>query len=107
MLKSGLQKSPDEPTLLDAYGFALSVSGRPAEGIPWVMSAREREPGNPQYLYDLAMMYALAGRKDEAFESLQEAAANGYRDADKLARDISFESIRQDARFEAILRRLR
>ncbi|MGO9568136.1 MAG: tetratricopeptide repeat protein [Desulfomonilaceae bacterium] len=107
VLKSGLQKSPDEPTLLDAYGFALAVSGRPTEGIPWVLSAHEREPGNPQYLYDLAMMYALAGRKDEALESLQEAAANGYGDADKLIRDVSFESIRSDARFEAILRRLR
>jgi hypothetical protein len=53
------------------------------------------------------MMYALAGRKDEALESLQGATANGYADADKLARDISFESIREDARFEAILRRLR
>jgi Flp pilus assembly protein TadD len=107
VLKSGLQKSPEEPTLLDAYGFALAVSGRPTEGIPWVLSAHEKEPGNPQYLYDLAMMYALAGRKDEALESLQQATANGYGDADKLARDISFESIRQDARFEAILRRLR
>jgi len=107
VLKSGLQKSPDEPTLLDAYGFALAVSGRPTEGIPWVLSAHEREPGNPQYLYDLAMMYALAGLKDQALESLQEAGANGYGDADKLARDISFESIRQDPRFEAILRRLR
>ena len=107
VLKSGLQKSPDEPTLLDAYGFALAVSGRPTEGIPWVLSAHEKEPGNPQYLYDLAMMYALAGRKDEALESLQEATANGYGDAEKLARDISFDSIRQDARFEAILRRLR
>ena len=107
MLKTGLQKSPDEPTLLDAYGFALAVSGRPTEGIPWVLSAHERDPGNPQYLYDLAMMYALAGRKDEALESLQQATANGYGDTDKLARDISFESIRGDARFEAILRRLR
>lgn len=107
VLRLGLQKSPDEPTLLDAYGFALAVSGRPTEGIPWVLSAHEREPGNPQYLYDLAMMYALAGRKDEALEALQEATANGYGDADKLARDISFESIRQDARFEAILGRLR
>ncbi len=107
VLKSGLQKSPDEATLSDAYGFALAVSGRPTEGIPWVLSAHEREPGNPQYLYDLAMMYALAGRKDEALESLQEAAHNGYRDADKLARDVSFDSIRQDARFEGILRRLR
>jgi Flp pilus assembly protein TadD/lysophospholipase L1-like esterase len=106
VLKSGLQKSPDEAALLDAYGFALAVSGRPTEGIPWVLSAHEREPGNPQYLYDLAMMYALAGRKDEALESLQVAAANGYGDADKLARDISFESIRRDPRFEAILRRL-
>jgi Flp pilus assembly protein TadD len=107
VLKSGLQVSPNDPTLLDTYGLALAVSGKPAEGIQWVLSAHEREPGNPQYLYDLAAMYALAGRKDEALQSLEQAARNGYHGADKLARDISFASIRQDARFEAILRRLR
>ena len=105
--KTGLQKSPDDPTLLDTYGLALAASGKPAEGIPWVLDARRKEPANPRYVYDLATIYALAHRKDEALGVLEAAARDGRVDADKLDRDVGLASLRQDPRFEAILRRMR
>jgi hypothetical protein len=71
-----------------------------------VINAHETDPGNPQYHYDMAMIYALTGRKDDALESPENAARNGYSDRDKLAQDATFDSIRQDPCFEAILRRL-
>ncbi len=107
MAKIGLQKSPDDPALLDTYGLALAASGRPAEGIKWLLDARRKEPANPRYVYDLATVYALAQRKDEAFAVLEAAARNGRLDAYKLERDTGLVSLRQDPRFEAMLHRMR
>jgi tetratricopeptide (TPR) repeat protein len=107
VLKAGLDKMPDAASLLAGYGLALAVSGKPAEGIPWMRRALEKEPGKPDYLYNLAGMYALTGEKDQALKSLEQAVNKGYSNAGKLAEDSVFRSIRQNPRFQAILRGLR
>lgn len=72
-----------------------------------MLRALDKEPGNPDYLYDLAMMYTLTGRKDEALHSLEQAVRYGYRNPVKLAQDPVFESLRPHPRFTAILGQMR
>jgi SAM-dependent methyltransferase len=62
----------------------------------------------PKYietLYDIARLHCLLGHKDQALEWLEKVVDAGYRDARRLERDDGFESIREDERFRALVRR--
>lgn len=49
--------------------------------------------------YDHACCLALAGRKDEAFERLRFAVANGFRDLDHMAKDPDLATLHDDPRW--------
>jgi Flp pilus assembly protein TadD len=106
-LRVGIEKNPDSGPVTGAMGLALAMSGKPQEGIPWMVRALEIEPGNPDHLYNLACMYSLSGKKEEALRSLDMAVAKGYRKAEKMASDPSLEAFRDDPRFRDILGRMR
>jgi tetratricopeptide (TPR) repeat protein len=57
-------------------------------------------------LVTLACVYTHAGRKDDAFRSLEEAVANGFREKHWLEHDDNLEPLRGDARFQKLLARL-
>ncbi len=107
VLKQGLDKNGDTPILLGPYGLSLALSGKPAEGIPWVLRALEQEPADTSNLYNLAGMYALCGKRKEALDRLEEAVAKGYSNYDKLATDDVFKTLRGEPRFRDILNRIR
>jgi hypothetical protein len=52
-------------------------------------------------LVSAAKCASRAGDKEAAFRSLDQAAARGYRDADRVATDPDFESLRQDPRWKS------
>jgi tetratricopeptide (TPR) repeat protein len=55
-------------------------------------------------LYNIACAHSLMGNRDEALLWLGRAVAAGFADADHARRDSDLENIRDDPRFEAILR---
>jgi dienelactone hydrolase len=65
--------------------------------------AREIHPERPDLLYDLACANALAGRKREALEALEQALALGFHDAAHAASDPDLASLRGDPRFGRFL----
>ncbi len=107
VLKLGLQKSPGSSFLMGQYGLALAMSGRASEGIAWMLKAIQAEPGDPKLYYNLAGMYSLAGNTADSLHYLDLAVRKGYRDADKMANDAVFQSIRDLPGFKEILNRLR
>ncbi|MBY0224936.1 MAG: tetratricopeptide repeat protein [Hyphomicrobium sp.] len=58
-----------------AYGAALSAAGRQKEAQDQFSKALAAAPGQPSILNNLALSYALEGRKDEAETTLRQAAA--------------------------------
>ncbi len=54
-------------------------------------------------VYNEACCQAIEGEADKAFESLGEAIKLGFDDADLMAKDGDFESIRKDDRFKELL----
>jgi len=107
VLETGLETCPDSSPVLGAHGLALAVSGKPAEGIPWMVRALEIDPGNPDHLYNLAAMYSLTGSTNEALRSLDLAVSKGYSKPEKIAGDPAFEPLRNHPLFKRILTRLR
>ncbi|HEV7785065.1 MAG TPA: hypothetical protein VGQ28_06985 [Thermoanaerobaculia bacterium] len=52
-------------------------------------------------LFNAARCATRAGDKEGAFRELDQAATRGYRDADRVATDPDFESLRQDPRWKS------
>ncbi len=57
--------------------------------------------------YNTACAYALLGDGDAAIEHLKKAVERGYDDAEHMAQDDDLASLREDARFKALLDKLR
>jgi hypothetical protein len=61
---------------------------------------------NPNSIYNLACAYSLFGDNDSAFGALQSAIDAGYDNGHLLLRDSDLDNIRNDPRFEDVLRRV-
>jgi len=59
-------------------------------------------PDNPEVLYSLAGLYALANDRGRAMSCLKKAVENGLADRRRLETDPSFDSIRERADFRAL-----
>lgn len=70
--------------------------GRSADLFMELIAKGEHDPG---IYYNAACASALAGRKEQAFELLRGAIANGFGDAANLERDSDLESLHSDARW--------
>jgi len=77
-------KAKDYPALLDAGKRAVEFTH-----------------GNSRWVLNLANCYALAGRKDDAFRTLQRVAEMGI-DASEALKDDDFASLHSDPRWNAI-----
>jgi tetratricopeptide (TPR) repeat protein len=107
VLKAGLKQHPDSASLFAPYALTLALSGHLRDAIPWQQRAVEAEPGNAKHLYNLAGMQALAGDVVQALRSLDLAVQRGYSDVRKIDSDPVFATLRGQAEYERILRRLR
>jgi eukaryotic-like serine/threonine-protein kinase len=133
-LRKALQLDPNFHEAIHSLGWAYLQKGMLAEAIAQFTRAIELSPHNPRDLAGLGHAYALSGRRDEALKILKELkprdvfwaaevyAALGDKDRaferlEKVYQDRDFtfellkyepywESLRSDARFEDLLRRI-
>lgn|ERR1700720_701699 len=64
------------------------------------------DPEDGGVLYNVACFYALAGSREEALDHLDKAIQNGFGHRDWLENDSDFDSLRDEPRFQALLRKL-
>jgi Skp family chaperone for outer membrane proteins len=55
-------------------------------------------------IYRRACAYAVIGRIDPAFQSLEEVVRGGFRDLDELETDAELDALREDPRFDRLYR---
>jgi Flp pilus assembly protein TadD len=103
MLEHLLAQAPDDLELLAELGALYTRAGLFEKGLEVDRRLVELAPENPVSHYNLACSYALLGRLDLAFASLDLAVARGYRDLAHLDRDPDLDPLRSDPRF-ALLR---
>ena len=78
---------------------------------PWYLHAdttphKESESTRGPALFNLACEYALTGERDKAIDAAEKAVAAGYRVKFFYQNDDDLTSIRDDARFQALLAKL-
>lgn len=98
----------DRDNVKSLRGFALLQLGRTAEARQWMESVLSRPDGDGTLNYYGACFYAQAGDKEAALACMEKALENGYANYHDwtLANDASINvaPIRDDARFEALLK---
>lgn len=90
----------------EALGELYTRAGRFEDGLAMDLRLAAAFPKDPMVLYNLACSYALTGRRDDALNTLSQAVRFGYADADWMMRDGDLQSIRDDPRFRALVRRI-
>lgn len=100
------RRCPGDPEILAALGDLLTAAGRIEEGLRVDLTLARACPDKPLVWYNLACSYARLGRADKALAALDRAVALGYRDAHWMRSDRDLDSLRDDPRFDALLRRL-
>lgn len=95
-----LAKAPDSEDGWSGLGYSLQGQKQHGgAGDALVRAAGAGKDGHTAWvLYEAAVQYALAGRKDDAFATLGKSFALGFPDRDVIAKNPSLASLRGDAR---------
>ena len=93
----------DDPSSRDAWsGIGASLRAQKQHAAAAEAIVRSVEGSTDRHsayvLYDAAAQYALAGRNDDALETLKRAFAAGYPRRDAIDKDPEFAALRADPR---------
>ena len=105
LLQAAALLAPESEDIIHAVGTALIRLKRRSEAAPFLIRATKLN-GCAGAWYDLACLAALEGKANAAFENLEKAVAQGFRDVQHLRRDADLRSLRPDHRWKAIVAKI-
>jgi len=98
-----LELHPDDPRAATMRAVSLCRLGEPVAGLEWARRALEIDPTDAGVRYNVACLYALEGRHDEAITCLTECVRLGFWNSPWIARDPDLASLHGDPRFEDLI----
>jgi adenylate cyclase len=101
-----LELNPDDARGWYLSGAALMRLGRVDEALERGRRAFAIDPEDAGVLYNVGCIYALAGKDDEAIEYLGLAIKNGFGQREWFEHDSALDPLRDDPRFQALLRKI-
>jgi tetratricopeptide (TPR) repeat protein len=101
-----LDLNPDDARAWYFSGAALMRLGQRDQAFERARRAYAIDPQDAAVLYNLACIYAVGGLPAEALDHLDKAIQNGFGQRAWLENDSTLDSIRDDPRFQALLRKL-
>ncbi len=94
------------PELTELYQNAYETSGWQGVRRKWLELAKQNEQKPAANLYAMARQCALLGEKEQAFEYLNKAIEKHHGSLTMLNVEPSFDSLRDDPRFDELVRRV-
>ena len=101
-----LELNPDDARALVLGAGAFMQLGEREKALDWARRGLAIDPEDSSVLYNVACVYALGGKTEDALDCLDLAVRNGFGHREWLENDSDLDSLRSDPRFEALLRRM-
>ena len=101
-----LKLMPDDARALYMGANGLVAIGEVEKGLEWAKRAVGMGPDDPMLLYNVACIFSLANRVDEALGYIEASVAAGMRLRGWLEHDSNLDNIRNTPRFQAVMDRL-
>lgn len=98
-----IDSHPDDPRALYLGAGILARIGEHAKSFDWARRALAIDPEETSILYNVACVYSLLGRTEEALSCLGKVMEHGTFYKNWAAKDSDLDSLRSDPRFQALL----
>jgi serine/threonine protein kinase/tetratricopeptide (TPR) repeat protein len=98
-----IEVHPDDPRALYLGAGILARIGQHGKSFDWARRALAIDPEETSILYNVACVYALLGRTEEALNCLGKVMEHGTFYKNWAAKDSDLDSIRSDPRFNALI----
>lgn len=98
-----LELRPDDPDTLGNRGITYGHLERYGEASTDLNRSLEIRPHHPDTLYNLACLFALWGKTDDALAYLEKAIGKDKKQREDAETDKDFDSIRADPRFRKLI----
>lgn len=103
VVRQHLSLNPDDPRAATMCAVSLCRLGDQEEGLRWAERARAIDPDDPGVLYNVACLYALEKRSDDAIDCLRQAFEAGFGGREWIMQDPDLDSLHEDPRFMALV----
>jgi serine/threonine protein kinase/Tfp pilus assembly protein PilF len=103
VVQDHLALNPDDPRAATMCAVAHCRLGDQEAGLDWAERALAIDPEDAGVKYNVACLYAVEGRTEDAIRTLRAAVSSGFGNREWLERDPDLESIRHDSRFQALM----
>jgi serine/threonine protein kinase/Flp pilus assembly protein TadD len=103
LIEKHVDSHPDDPRAL-YLGAGINVRlGNHEKGYDWARRALAIDPEEASILYNVACVYSLLGRTEDALACLQKMMEHGVFYKNWAAKDSDLDNLRTDPRFQALL----
>src|SRR5713101_2266463 len=103
LIEKHIDSHPDDPRALYLGAGILARLGEHARSYDWARRALELDPEETSILYNVACVYSLLGRTEDAIGCLEKVMEHGTFYKNWAAKDSDLDSLRSDPRFQALL----
>jgi tetratricopeptide (TPR) repeat protein len=106
ILDRGMSKVSNAQALYSPRAVHYAIKGDAVQALSWMQKAVEAEPGDPANYYNLAGIFVMMGRNEEAVSALETAVNKGYANISKIQTDPMLNSVRNTEKFKAFMKKL-
>lgn len=103
LIEQRLDLNPDDARAFNLGATTLMKLGNTQRALKFAAMSLSIEPDDPLILYNVACMYALMDKREDALAYLERAVRNGFGHKESMANDPDLDSIRRTPWFHAIV----
>jgi TolB-like protein/Tfp pilus assembly protein PilF len=103
LIEQRLDIDPDHARAYNLGATTLMKLGNIPRALEFATMSLSIEPDDPLILYNVACMYALMDKREDALANLERAVRNGFGHRESMANDPDLDSIRRTPWFHAIV----
>ncbi|MBN1571167.1 MAG: winged helix-turn-helix domain-containing protein [Acidobacteria bacterium] len=105
-VEARIKMHPDDTRALYMGANGLVALGEFDQGLEWAAQALALDPGEPMVFYNVACVQSLAGRYEDALDSLEKSVQSGLMHLHWLEHDSNLDPLRRYPRYKQLIKQL-